>query len=378
MKLVTILLLHMQHGGIEKQTITFANELVKKYRVNIISMYDMNSKPAYPVDSRVNVTYLMHCAPNRKEFKEAIKNKHFIRAIKEGIKAVRILINKKRLMKKAIKNIKEGYILSTRIEFADMLSKYANKDVVKMTQEHLNDSTPKYINRVKKAFRNLDYLVVLGPGSNENYSKWLQDNKKIKIVEIPNILEEIPKVNAELAGKNIVSVGRLHPVKGFDRLINIFKKVSERVEDSTLTIVGGGDEREKLENLIDELNLKDKVKITGMLSSEEVKNKMLESSVYAMTSLSECLPMVLLEAASLGIPLVAYDVPVGPKAIIKNGENGYLIEDNSIDKIVDKIVYLLEHEEERKKMGKIAKEYANKYLAENVMPLWYKVFDEEQ
>ena len=375
MKQITILLLHMQHGGIEKQTITFANELADKYKVHIISTYSMNLEPAYNVDSRVNITYLINDAPNRNEFKEAVRKKQFISILKEGIKAVRILINKKRLMKKSIKNIQDGYILSTRIEFAELLSKYANKNVVTMTQEHLNDSTPKYVKKVRKSFKNLDYLIVLSSGSNENYSKWLRDNKKIKIVEIPNILQEIPNENALLTSKNIISVGRLHPVKGFERLIYIFSKVAEKVPDSKLTIVGGGDEKLKLENLISNLQIQEKVVITGMVSSNEVKKYMLNSSIYVMTSISECLPMVLIEAESLGIPLIAYDVPVGPKAIIKNGENGYLIKDNDIDNIVDKIVYLLENKEAREKMGKKAKEYANRFLAENVMPLWFDIFD---
>ena len=375
MKKVTILLLHMQHGGIEKQSITFANELVKKYKVDIICMYDMNLEPAYHLDSRVTVTYLMHGAPNKKEFKEAVKRKNPIKILKEGFKAVKILIDKNRLMKKAVKNINTGFILSTRIEFAEILSKFANKNVTTMTQEHLNNQTPKYINKVKKAFRNLDYLIVLGPGSNENYSKWLKDNNKIKIVEIPNILEQIPNENAKLDGHNIISVGRLHPEKGFDRLIDAFKKVTESIPDATLTIVGGGAEENNLKNKINDLKLQDKVQITGMISAEEVKKYMLNSSVYVMASHTECLPMVLLEASSLAIPLIAYDVPVGPKAIIHNNENGYLIPNKDIDNMVERIVYLLNNVQERKKIGEIAKKYANNYLAENIMPMWYNIFD---
>ena len=61
-----------------------------------------------------------------------------------------------------------------------MLSKFAPDNVVKITQEHLHDDSPKYVNRIKKAFSNLDYLVVLCEGSKTNYGNWLKDNKKIK------------------------------------------------------------------------------------------------------------------------------------------------------------------------------------------------------
>ena len=72
MKKITILLLHMQHGGIEKQTITFANELIKRYNVEIISVYSMKKNPAYEVDEKVKITYLIDDAPNRNELKTAI------------------------------------------------------------------------------------------------------------------------------------------------------------------------------------------------------------------------------------------------------------------------------------------------------------------
>ena len=77
-KKITLLLLHLQFGGIEKQTITFANELSKKYDVEIISAYSMKTKPAYEVNENIKIKYLIDDAPNRNEFKEAVKNKKII------------------------------------------------------------------------------------------------------------------------------------------------------------------------------------------------------------------------------------------------------------------------------------------------------------
>ena len=106
MKKIILLLLHLQHGGIEKQSITFANELSKKYDVEIISTYSMHKKPAYEVNSNIHIKYLIDDAPNRDEFKSAVKNRKIKDIIKEGIKAVKILYLKKSLMKKEIKKLK--------------------------------------------------------------------------------------------------------------------------------------------------------------------------------------------------------------------------------------------------------------------------------
>ena len=374
MKTITILLLHMQHGGIEKQTITLANELCKKYKVNIITTYSMLASPAYPVDERINIKYLMDTKPNKDEFKAAVRSKNPFAILKEGIKAVSILRKKKSLMIKEIKKLDCDYVLSTRIEYADMLSAYAPEGVVTVTQEHLHDDSPEYVERVKRSFRNLDYLVVLCEGSEKNHSGWLSDNKKIKLVRIPNILEDIPEKTAEIKGNNIVSVGRLHPVKDFPTLIEVFSKVQKRVPDATLTIVGGGDEHKKLSDLAESLGVSDKVKITGMVSKEDVLRYMLDSDIYVMTSLTECFPMVLLEASSVGLPLVSFDVPVGPCAIIENGKNGYLIDDKKIDEMADKVVEMLTDREKLSEMGKNAKKMAESYLPENVMPLWFDLF----
>ena len=111
MKSVTILLLHMLHGGIEKQTVTLANELCKSYKVNIISTYSMKSAPAYPLDDRIAVKYLIDDKPNKDEFKAAVRSKNIIKIFKEGFKSFSILRKKKKLMIKEIKNLDCDYVL---------------------------------------------------------------------------------------------------------------------------------------------------------------------------------------------------------------------------------------------------------------------------
>jgi len=375
MKKITILMLHLLHGGIEKQTIALANELSKKYEVEIISTYTMRTPPAYDVNSKVKIKYLMDTKPNKQEIKDAIKSKNPFKLFKEGVKAIKILYLKKKLMVKEIKRLDCDFVLSTRIEYAEMLSKFAPKGVVTMTQEHLHNDSEKYVNRAKKAFRNLDYLLVLCDWSRENFSKWLCDNKRIKIVQIPNILEDIPKNSAMLDSFKIVSAGRLHNVKNFETLIEVFAAIKKEIPNASLTIVGGGEEYDKLSQKITEYSLEESAKITGMVSSQEVRKIMLDSDLYVMTSHTECFPMVLLEASSVGLPLISFDVPVGPRSIIKNDYNGYLAEYMNLQDMSDKIIKLFKDRQKLKELGKNAKQSSEQYLAENVMNKWYELFD---
>ena len=72
MKKVTFLALHLGYGGIEKCISTVANHLCNEYEVEIISTYQIYEEPAFLLDPRIKVTYLIHDKPNRKELKEAI------------------------------------------------------------------------------------------------------------------------------------------------------------------------------------------------------------------------------------------------------------------------------------------------------------------
>lgn len=157
--------------------------------------------------------------------------------------------------------------------------------------------------------------------------------------------------------------------------MQVFDLVLKQMPDARLTIVGGGDELGNLENIIEQLNLKDKVTITGMVSKEEVAKHMLNGDIYVMTSLTECFPMVLLEASSVGLPLISYDVPVGPEVIIENGKNGFLIPFENKEQMADTIVEVLSDDKLKKDLANISKVNASLYLPQKVMPLWKEIFD---
>lgn len=374
-KKITILVLHLQHGGIEKQTITLANELAKKYSVEIICVYTMKKEPAYCIDSRIKIKYLIDDFPNKKEFIDALKKKQIIKLLQEGIKAIKILNLKSKLMMKEIKKLDSDVVLSTRIEYAEMLSKYAPAEITTITQEHLHNDSSQYIKRLKNAIKNIDYLIALGPGSKENYERWFSTNKKTKIVEIPNILENNSEKESLRKTYNIIAVGRMHPVKGFKDLLKVVKTVKEKIPEVKLTIIGGGEEYDSLNTEKKKMDLDECVTMPGMLNSREITEQMLKSDIYVMTSYSECFPMVLLEAASCGLPLVAFDVPVGPRALIKDNFNGYLIQNRDIKEMTEKIIYLFENRDKMNELGNNSKENVKQYLPENVMKKWYEILD---
>ena len=129
---------------------------------------------------------------------------------------------------------------------------------------------------------------------------------------------------------NIVAVGRLCRQKGYDRLLMSFKTTLEQIPNARLTLFGDGDDRASLESLAKQLNIAHAICFAGHVSNpiKFIAN----AKVFALSSRWEGLPTVMIEAAAVNVPVVAFDCPTGPKEIFDTGIHGYLIEnDNTVD-----------------------------------------------
>ena len=146
--------------------------------------------------------------------------------------------------------------------------------------------------------------------------------------------------------------------------------------DWHLNIAGDGNEKEKIEKKIHEKNLDDVVTLLGFIKEDEIHQLLLKSSIYVMTSINECFPLVLIEAESYGLPLIAFDSAEGTKEIIKNEQNGYLIQNRDKGQMAKKIVNLIDNIELRQKIGQTSRIESKKFKMENVENLWYEFMEE--
>lgn len=373
MKKIKILMLHLNHGGIEKQTITMANELCHNYNIEIVSFYKMANKPAYDINEKIKIRYLYDGAPNRDELKKNLKTFHLIKTFKEGIKAIKILYLRYKLIKDEVTMDDADIYFSTRYEFGKILSKYGLSNKVTLTQEHNFIDDEKYLKKVAKEYQNLTYVVVISKWHEKTYLKYFQ-NTKVKIVRIENILDSVPKEKSTLNHNAIIAVGRLNYVKGFSSLIDIVNIAVKTNPKLKLYLLGDGEEKDLIKNKIKEYKLEENVIMPGFVSPDEVKNYMLKSDIYVMTSLHECFPMVLLEAYSCGLPVISFDILSGPHEIVINNKTGYLVANRNKEKMTQKINNLLKNKKEIKKFGKNAFIESKKYTKEEIMPKWHRLF----
>ncbi|MBE6157952.1 MAG: glycosyltransferase family 4 protein [Firmicutes bacterium] len=378
MKKVSILSLHMGYGGIEKSIVSLANVLCDKYDVEIACTYKLYDKPAFELDSRVKIKYLVEdYLPNRKEISEALSNKKVFRAIKEFIKASKILYLRRKTMIDYIKSTKADVIISTKDIFDRWLGDYGSSKAIKIGWEHNHHHNNKqYALNIIKSCWKLDYLVLVSKDLNKFYTKEMLKSR-CKCVYIPNVIEKFPARIAKLEEKRLVSVGRLSPEKGYLDLLKIFNSLTEKNKDWNLDIVGDGIEREKLEKYIDKNNLSDRVKLHGFQNKDYIDKLLNKSSIYVMTSHTESFGIVLIEAMSHGVPCIAFSSAEGAKEIIVSGKNGYLIKNRNHGAYLKKIEDLIKKEDFRKKLGKEARQSVKKYTSDVVKEKWYNLIEKK-
>ena len=370
-KKIVILALHLGTGGAEKVISNLANLLSENNDVEIISTYKLRNSPAFYISNKVTINYLTtNLEPNKQEIKNALKNFNLIRLVFEAFKSFKILILRKKLMVNAIKNLDCDIVISTRILHNNWVSKYAKSNIIKIAQEHNHhNNNVKYIKKLIRSLKNFDYFM---PVSKELCDFYSQKISKPKVIYIPNFIDSISNETCNLSSKQLISVGRLDPVKGFDDLIDIFNLFCKSYPDWNLHIVGDGPEKQNLQSKIDMLGLTKKVTLCGTKHSKNLDIEYLNSSIYVMTSHSESFGLVLVEAANFGLPLLAFDSAQGAKEIIENNKNGFLIKNRNSEEMIAKLEELISDPSKMQYFSKNSKNTALKFSKETISKAWNK------
>jgi len=196
-----------------------------------------------------------------------------------------------------------------------------------------------------------------------NGSRFLRKYRE-KIVVIPNGInlnefdisyskEECRiKLGLPLNKKILLFFGYLSPYKGPNALIKAMTNILKNVPDVELVFAGKGVMQAELEILSKKLSIEKNVRFVGFVKDDlkALYYKAADIFVLPSTMSTECFPIANLEAMACGIPIVASNIG-GIPDIVKNGENGLLVQPEDTEALAKAIIYLLENEEIRKKMG---------------------------
>ena len=235
----------------------------------------------------------------------------------------------------------------------------------------------------KRIASRFEKFVVL---TNEDRGYWESDSTMRNICVIPNARTFAPLDNSPMAnnGKTtytVLAVGRYNEQKAFNVLINVWRKImdnrpaAEYCKDWRLRIVGDGELRGELQQQIDSLGLGDSVEL-GQPQSD-LRPVYADSDIYAMTSLYEGLPMVLLEAQASGLPIVAMTCKCGPRDVVTDGVDGFLVPEGNVGVMAERLMLLMSDSVLRKRMAGAARLASDRYDEEFIMKKWVRLFEEQ-
>lgn len=224
-----------------------------------------------------------------------------------------------------------------------------------------------WMGKLIRELKKLDKFVVL---THEDAAFWPELNN---VIVVPNPTSFFPDTVSDCTRKQVIAAGRYVAQKGFDRLISAWQKVSSRHPDWVLKIYGDGGGRESLQQQITELGLNENCILEHSVSDIAVKFQ--ESSIFVLSSRYEGFGLVIVEAMSCGLPVVSFACHCGPRDIITEETDGFLVPEGDIDGLAEKINLLIEEDHFRKNMGKMARLKAENYKMEKVGVQWTALFE---
>lgn len=219
-----------------------------------------------------------------------------------------------------------------------------------------------------KIARRYDRFVVL---TQEDSAYW---GGASNIRVIPNAATFAPARRAALENKKVIAIGRYDYQKNFEALIEAWQWVYREQPDWQLSIYGEGELKTFYERRIEELGLS--AVVTLCPPTRSIQDAYMESSILAMSSRYEGLPMALLEAQACGVPLVSFACKCGPKDVIDDGINGYLVAEGDTKGLARALVRIMENVPLRKRMGRACVERAEMFSQNTIMKRWLNLFEE--
>ncbi len=363
-------------GGTERVVSLKANYFadVLGYDVTIIVTEGKNSNSFFHLSDKVEVINL------GLNFEE-IWNVSFIEKVFLYLKKLR---KYKKLLKRELMRIRPDITITTLRREINFINEI-NDGSRKIGEQHLSRSNyrrtdPRFTNICEKFFyrwwknrivyslTKLDKLVVLTPDA---ASEWTEVKN---IIMIPDPLPIKVESCCTTSSKRVITIGRYSYEKGYDLLLKVWSIVEKKFSDWQLDIFAMGDPTPYVK-MMDDLSI-DKKRCHLNCSVVDVEDVYMKSSILVQPSRTEGFGLVIVEAMSCGLPVVSFDCENGPRSVITNGEDGFLIPPFDVEMFANSLMRLMSDDDLRKSMGEKGKQNSQRYDIDIVGQQWKQLFDE--
>lgn len=355
------------HGGLEKVMAQKANYFadILNYEVFILTTEQKNQPACYEISSKVKLINIAVNYNREKSYFDLLNIKKIILHYKNW--------------RKTIKKINPNVVIVCNHAFDFYWVPFFNSEFKSIKEYHSskyfishNESNSSFFVRIKKWINNYieskyNKIVILNKDEKPFYN-----SKNTVVINNP---VELSVKTSSLTNKKAVAAGRIAPVKGFENLIKTWAIVIEKEPNLQIDIYGQGNSHyiNSLQKLINQANLQNNIFFKS--ANNDLISIMMNYSMYVMTSQTECFPMVLLESLSVGLPIVTFDCPTGPRNIITNNEDGFIVENQNCNQLAEKICYLIQNDKTRIIFGQNAKKNSSKFNLETTMKKWIELLE---
>jgi len=221
----------------------------------------------------------------------------------------------------------------------------------------------------KQLLRNIKKLDAFITLTQKDKDKWPELNN---ITVIQNPLPFFPEQVSTCDSFQAIAVGRYDYIKGIDLLIETWNLVSKKYPDWSLQVYGDGN-LDNYQKRVVQLGLEKTCFLQHAVKN--IVDKYCESSIFVLSSRNEGFGMVIIEAMACGVPVVSFDCPFGPREIITDGKDGFLVENGNIVELANNICNLIENDILRKEMGRQARINVERFKMENIANQWKELFE---
>lgn len=342
-------------GGTERVAIIIMNELNKRdeFNVSVVSLVEKEKEPFFELDKSIP-RYTIY--------------DHVVR----GITHIGGIINRTR------KVVKE-HDIDVLIDIDGILEMYTIpvkwiSGVKVVSWEHYNFYQHPFVPyrkyTRKMAARWADAIVTLTEEDKGYYTSNLNVRCPIQCIYNPVMWKEHTG-EYDSDSKIILSAGRLTYQKGFDILVDVADLFLKKYPDWKWIVLGEGEDRQMLEEKTKEKGLEEQLLFPGNVNN--IDEYYAKAAMFVMTSRFEGLPMTLLETKPFKLPIVSFDCKTGPKELIQEGINGYLVEENDIQEMSNAICKLIESKETRVKFSENAQLDMEKFELDKIINSWVNI-----
>lgn len=216
-----------------------------------------------------------------------------------------------------------------------------------------------YIDLYKNSFYNI--------AVSKKFCSLLEDIYKLKFQYVPNVVDTnffMPLKQDDRKGFNFINIANLNKNKNQDMLIEAFSHSFKGYENIKLSVLGGGPESKNLQKKIEKLGMENQIKLHGFATRPQILKELQRSDVFVLSSKYETFGVVLIEAMSCGLPLIATKCG-GPDSIITNEKLGLLVENNNVIKLSEAMKKV--YEKRNQYNSSFIREYAVRNFSEQAV-----------